>query len=123
MLEKYNKDKVTASNPIECLCKLNSDCKKNHDNLYERVYCELSTYASINTGKIKDKKPIYEYNSRKHIEIMNLIDAIFKGNLVLDDWNVYIEKLITSIKQGKNIEDVCVKKGGRFKLTRRKSRC
>jgi hypothetical protein len=120
LLQKYKSDKASAVNPIECLCKLQSNCTKAHDNSYERVYCEIKNYAYKDTGKVKSSGDVvYEYDSEKHTEIMDLIDKIFERNLALDEWNVYIEKLIKEIKGGRYIKD---KRPVAFNKTHKKNR-
>ena len=111
LLNKYEHDKRISRWPVKCECSTNSDCKKQHDNIYEAVACELKVYAR--TGDAEKS----EYNEETHINILSLINEIFKNSELIIDWNIYAENLLREIN-----ESTSVKKGGRFKVTRKKNR-
>jgi hypothetical protein len=111
LLNKYEHDKMISKWPIKCECSTNADCKKQHDNIYEAVACELKAYAR--TGDAEKS----EYNEETHRNILLLINEIFKNSELIIDWNIYAENLLREIN-----ESTSVKKGGRFKVTRKKNR-
>ena len=111
LLNKYEQDKRISRWPVECECSTTADCKKQHDNIYEAVACELKAYAR--TGDAEKS----EYNEETHRNILSLIDEVFKNSELIIDWNIYAENLLREINESKS-----VKKGGRFKVTRKKYR-
>ena len=94
LLEKYKNDKqkITEISIDDCNCSSDEDCVKAHDNLYETVFCELSTYAYEKPDKVT------EYNLQKHNDIMEIIDKIFNKPLFITEWNIYIEIMLKEIK-------------------------
>lgn len=108
LLNKYDIDKKSSRWPVECECSTNADCKKQHDNIYEAVACELKPYAR--TGDT-DKS---QYNEDTHQKILSLIDEIFKNSELIIDWNIYAENLLREINESKS-----VKRGGHFNVTRK----
>jgi hypothetical protein len=108
LLAKYKEDKKEIYGKEECECSKESNCKSNHDNLYQTAFCELNSYAFEPEGK-NDLK----YNKDIHREIMDLIDEIFKNPILYDEWNLYIESLLKKINESKKI----TKKGGFKKYT------
>ena len=111
LLHKYELDKIVSheTGPVECECSTSADCKKQHDNLFEAVSCELKAYAR--TGDAEKSV----YSEETHKNILSLISEIFKNSELIIDWNIYAENLLREINESKS-----VKRGGRFKLTRKK---
>jgi Type III restriction enzyme, res subunit len=96
LLEKYKKDKYLVKGIAECDCNKVKNCKKEHNNLFETVFCELSSFAMIFIDKDK-----YKYNKDTHRKIISLVEDIFKNSSILVEWNTYIENLIREIKTAK----------------------
>jgi len=111
LLNKYEVDKKNSKWPVDCECSTNANCKKQHDNLFEAVACELKAYAR--TGDAEKS----EYNEETHINILRLIDEIFNNSELIIDWNIYAENLLREINESNP-----VKRGGHFNLTRKKYR-
>jgi len=106
LLEKYRKDKELIKGVAECDCKKVENCKKQHDNIFETAFCELSSYAMVFVEKDK-----YEYDEGIHKKIMLLIEDVFKNSSILVEWNIYIENILRDIKTAKKV--------GGFKRTRK----
>jgi hypothetical protein len=115
LLNKYEIDKKKSVWPVRCECSSSNNCKKQHDNLYEAVVCELKVYAK----SIVENKNNPKYNEEIHINIMNLLDEIFKNSTLLIDWNIYAETLLKEINNSKIEKSRTL---GRFNTTHKKSR-
>jgi len=111
LLQKYKEDKATAGDIPSCECSFNQNCKKEHNNLYEAVYCEVKSYAL----KQKEEQENYEYNVELHNKIMRGIEAYFENAPNIIKWNIDIEKLLNELKQMKG---GAIKKK-RFAVTRK----
>ena len=111
LLNKYEQDKKKSKWPVECECSTSANCKKEHDNLFEAVACELKVYARIGSTEKS------EYSEETHKNILSLIDEIFKNSELIIDWNIYAENLLREINDSK-----LVKKGGYLNVTRKKYR-
>jgi hypothetical protein len=105
LLQKYKKDKQLIGGIAECNCDKNTNCTKEHDNLYETAFCELRSYAIIHT-----LNNTYEYDINIHKIIMTLVEDIFNNSSILVEWNIYIETLMREIKTVKS-NDSKIKKG------------
>jgi hypothetical protein len=92
LLEKYRNDKLSFEGIPNCNCSSMNECKKNHTNLYEAVFCELRSYAMI--PNIKGNP---EYNLDIHIGILDLISEVFRNPSIIVEWNMYIENLLKQI--------------------------
>lgn len=99
LIDRYQQDKKEIKDP-ECDCGENSECKKEHTNLYETVWCELKGYA-MSRGP---KKEEHVYSIEIHKGIMGIVEYIITIPSFSLGWNVYIEKLLkemkTPIRQG-----------------------
>ncbi len=91
LLEKYKRDEESAD-VVSCDCQDTDDCKKEHTNLYEAVFCELHNYA---IHSIEGKKE--EYDETLHKEIMTLVQKVFETTTLFVEWNMYIETLLQEI--------------------------
>ena len=113
LMELYLSDKKTAKGimEIECQCKSNGDCILTHNNMYERVFCEILHYL--------DGDKVLTEN------VLIILENIFtREPTVILTWNSYMEGVINDI-ENKNIKPKPNKlkvKGGRFKITRKKNR-
>lgn len=94
LIDKYKQDKKEIREYPECDCGENSECKKEHINLYETVWCELKGYAMIR-GPKKDE---YNYSIEIHKEILRIVERIITIPSFSLGWNVYIEKLLKDMK-------------------------
>jgi hypothetical protein len=108
LLQQYHKDKPNAGDPPECDCTANNNCKKDHVNIYESVFCELKSYAMILISPSSTK---YKYSPETHMMIMEIVEEIFQSPYFIAEWNLYIETLLRDIKTPKR---------GGFQTTRKK---
>jgi len=99
LLKKFNEDKMKLPTPISCECTETTNCKKQHDNLYQAAFCELKNYAMV--PKTDNK---FDYNYEIHQKIMALIENIFKNSKLVLNWNIYIENLLKEISQTKSLK-------------------
>jgi flagellar motor switch protein FliG len=86
------------------------NCKKNHDNIYEAVFCELKTYAYKKVGE--------KYDEEIHKAILNIVEKMFGRSEIVVDWSIYIEQLL---KEMREIKVAPTLGGRRFKISRKKS--
>jgi hypothetical protein len=98
LLDKYYRDKE-LSGDFECDCQDTEDCKKEHNNLYESVYCELSNYAIHSMEEGGEKKQIHD--ELLHRNLMLLVEEVFKTTTLFVEWNMYIETLLGEIHSTK----------------------
>jgi hypothetical protein len=107
LLEIFNKDKEIVSDPIRCYCS-SGECNSS-TNLYERVFCDITSYI------IKDK-PKNTLSADEDNKIRKVINLIY--NNILTNKNIqvivqgYIDTFIGKI-------DKLPSKGG-FNKTRKK---
>jgi len=105
LLEKYKNDKKLVEetnheiNIDDCNCSSFEECKKAHDNLYETIFCEISSYAYV-SRKINSKK-VNIYDKEKHHKIIDIAEKIFENQSFMTEWNIYIEILLKEIKTSK----------------------
>jgi len=101
LLNKYNTDKNKITGIPSCDCSSNTNCKIPHNNLYETAYCELKSYAITLGGT--NTKPEYIYNEETHRNIMKVVEQILENPSILNDWNIYIQSLLKTLKESKPI--------------------
>jgi len=115
LMKHYLSDKETAKGimEIECQCKSYGEdyCKLDHNNMYERVFCEILHYLDGNKEFTKS--------------VLDILENIFTQEpTVILTWNSYMEGVIRELEKN-NIKPKLNKlkaKGGRFKMTRKKTR-
>jgi flagellar motor switch protein FliG len=88
------------------------NCKKNHDNIYEAVFCELKTYAYKKVGE--------KYDEETHKAILNIVEKMFEHSGIVVDWSIYIEQLLKEMREIKVAHKPTLG-GRRFKISRKKS--
>jgi len=99
LLEKYYIDKTKFGEKMpSCECNKEEECKIEHDNLYEAVFCQLKNYAMVSVGKT------FKYVLNNHKKIIMFAENSFKNNPTIIQWNQYIENLLRDIKSGKNMK-------------------
>jgi hypothetical protein len=114
-----------------CSCNSTQECGKTFSNLYDTAFCELRTYAmlestkQVRTKEKRGKKPEDEetqlqrttvYNKPTHDLIMELMDTIFaESSELAPDWTNYIHSLIGEITNRKKV-------GGQRKTKRNKTK-
>jgi hypothetical protein len=106
LLEKYYIDKentptISISN---CNCRNTTECLETHNNLYETVFCELTSYALGEVGTTTSKGPQKyraKYNETLHRKLMDMVETIFSKSTFLTEWNIYIEILLREIKDAR----------------------
>jgi len=95
LIERYFNDKIKRKGLPVCECNTN-ECNKDHNNLYEIVYCELSQFAFFT----RNKKQVYD--AQLHKKIIDMVEKIFTQSMILSEWDIYTEKLIHEIKSPVN---------------------
>jgi len=85
LLRTFEADRTKSSGSPDCLCNKKSECDSKHDNLYERVYCDIQSY-------IKDKR-----NTIKTIDL--LYDFIVKRRDLKGMLQVYLETFMKNIEE------------------------
>jgi hypothetical protein len=101
LLDKYKKDKTLIEDSVSihsCNCTSFDDCLKEHDNLYETVFCELSSFAMF---KASPQSKLYSYNRDTHNKILDILERIFEKTEFLLEWNHYIQDLLRTVKSAK----------------------
>jgi hypothetical protein len=99
LIAKYKADKPKASRV--CNCEKKSECT-TFPNLYDIVFCELKSYAMIETGKDETGKSKILYSPEVHSQIMDLMDTLFdESSSLATDWTMYIESLIKDMAKQK----------------------
>lgn len=99
LLKKFNEDKIKLTAIISCECTETTNCKKQHDNLYEAAFCELKNYAMV-----PKTASTFEYNENIHRQLMNLLENIFKNSKLVLNWNIYIENLLKEMNQTRSLK-------------------
>jgi hypothetical protein len=90
LMDLYWRDKAAIEAEPECECKISSECKTIHRNVYEQIFCELKAFAH----EIVGTKTIF--NPIKHRTIIACAEEVLRAPLI--EWNIYIETLLKELR-------------------------